>query len=90
MRDARDAHGRAVASWRAREGAGASFRSGRQSSAEAETRGFGLVATQHGDVAYGGDSTDAGVHILHVPITAEDPRFELAKQLPSRGATERM
>lgn len=34
-------------------GAGAASRSAPQSSAEAETRGFGLVVTQHGDVAYG-------------------------------------
>lgn len=53
MRNARVARRRAVASWRTREGAGAGFRSGRQSSAEAETRGLGVVGTQHGDVAYG-------------------------------------
>lgn len=59
-----------------RRGAGAMPKSDRQSSAEAETRGFGAAANANvRRSSLRRDNADAGVHISRAPIIDEDPAF---------------
>jgi len=51
-----------------RRGAGAVHKSDRQSTAEAETRGFGTAANANVQCNLWRDNAVAGVHILHAPI----------------------
>jgi len=51
-----------------RRDAGAVHKSDRQSTAEAETRGFGTAANANVQCNLWRDNAVAGVHILHAPI----------------------